>query len=333
MQSIHFEPLRPNRSGKENHEKYEFTHGKESVCVYDVHTLDFVKEIPVGVHPDCHATSPDAKYLYIACHDGLYCIDTEKLSVAKFIPLDKLYATNVLPDRKTLLLHDQCGGVILLSDITDMEKIHVEKRIQVIPDGKYRCEIGGKGNFTKGGKYYLCAGWTQSCIYAFDIENGFACETFIEKDERLYCSDDLVINADKTKAYTACRRGNENRAHVAVIDIEKKKIIGTIPTGVGTCGLTMTSDERYVIASNDMDDSITVIDTTTDTVVNTPCAREGFTSLGLTGYIQGISCGSDDSIYVYGCSGNGAIVRFFDIVNSNKYTISYPGGKYESNQL
>ena len=148
----------------------------------------------------------------------------------------------------------------------------------------------------------------------------------------LYASDDLVINKEKTKAYSACRRGNENLAHVAVIDIETRKIINTIQTGVGTCGLTMTSDERYVIASNDQDDSISVIDTVTDAVVNTPCAKAGFDKLGIRGYIQGISCGKDDSVYVYGCSGNGAIVRFFDVVNSNRYVISYPGGKYVSEE-
>ena len=69
------------------------------------------------------------------------------------------------------------------------------------------------------------------------------------------------------------------------------------------------------------DDSISVIDTLTDEVVNTPCARRGFEALGITGYIQGITAAQDDSIFVYGCKGNGAIVKFMDIINSNKYII------------
>lgn len=204
--------------------------------------------------------------------------------------------------------------------------------MQVIPNGKFRCEIGGKGNLLSDGRYYLCNGWLQSKMYLFDRQNDFSFELFHDEDPVLYASDDLVINKEKTKAYSACRRGNENLAHVAVIDIETRKIINTIQTGVGTCGLTMTSDERYVIASNDQDDSISVIDTVTDAVVNTPCAKAGFDKLGIRGYIQGISCGKDDSVYVYGCSGNGAIVRFFDVVNSNRYVISYPGGKYVSEE-
>ena len=56
----------------------------------------------------------------------------------------------------------------------------------------------------------------------------------------------------------------------------------------------------------------------------------GFAKLGIKGYIQGISCGKSNEIYVYGCSGNGAIVRFTDIIKSSRYEISYPGGKFQS---
>jgi DNA-binding beta-propeller fold protein YncE len=330
-EKYHFEPLRPQRSmGVTAEGKYEFTHGKESVCVYDIKTLDFVKEIPVGTNPDCHATSADNKYLYIACFEGLYCIDQESLEVVKILDTGRLYATNALPDGNTLLVHDLTGGVIIIKDICDMEKIHIHKRIQVIPDGKFRCEIGGKGNFINNGRYYLCCGWLQSKLYLFDVEDDFSFEVFIDTDPILYGSDDLVVSSDEKTAYCACHRGKYGMAHVAVIDIENKKIIKTIPTGYGTCGLTMTPDERYVAASNDQDDSITVIDTTINEVVNTPCAREAFDALGITGYIQGISGACDGSIFVYGCEGNGAIVKFEDIAKSNKFTVSWKGGKYTS---
>lgn len=326
--SIHYEPLRPCRS-RGISEKYEFTHGEQSVCVYDMQSMDFVKEIPVGTKPDCHATSLHNRYLFIACMEGLYCLDQENLEVVRIIDTGKCYATNILPNGD-LLVHDLCGGVILIKDVEDMSRIHIHKRIQVIPDGQFRCEIGGKGNFFGNGRYYLCNGWLQSKMYVFDVLNDFSFETFIDTDPILYASDDLVISADKTKAYSACRRGDEQRALVAVIDIASRKIVKTIPTGIGTCGLTMSNDERYVIASNDQEDSISVIDTLNDEVVNTPCAHEGFAALGLRGYIQGISCGADDSIFVYGCSGNGAIVRFYDIARSNRYIISSKNGKYAS---
>ena len=327
--TAHFEPLRPNRSGI-TAERYEFAHGKNSLCVYDIDTLDFVKEIPVGTHPDCHATSPDNRYLYLACFEGLYCIDQEKLEVVKVVDTGRLYATNVLPDNETLLVHDVCGGVVVIDDMTDMERIHVRKRVQVIPNGVFRCEIGGKGHFTRDGEHYLCCGWLQDKLYLFDMKD-FSFETFVDTDPRLHASDDLVISRDKTKAYCACHMPKERNSFVTVVNIPGRRILKTIETGRGTCGLTMTGDERYVIASNDKDDSVSVIDTETDQVVNTPCAREGFEKLGMPGScIQGISCGRDDSVYVYECSGYGAIVRFFDVTKSNRYVVSCPKGKYIS---
>ena len=326
---IHYEPLRPGRA-MGNKDKYEFTHGTESGCVYDAETMDFVKEIKVGTKPDCHAANMDNSYLYIACLEGIYCISQDTLEVEKILNVGRCYATNVLPDGNTLLVHDLCGGIVLIKDINDMSKIKEYKRIQVIPNGKFRCEIGGKGNFIENGKYYLCNGWEQAKMYLFDVENDFSFETFIDTAPELYRSDDLVISNDKTKAYSGCHLGNYGNSRIIVTDIASRKIIKAIPTGVGTCGLTMTNDERYVIASNDQDDSITVIDTLTDEVVNTPCAREGFDELGIRGYIQGISCANDNSIFVYGCAGNGALVRFYDIADKNKYVISTKDGKYFS---
>ena len=105
---MHYEPLRPNRMN-DIKERYEFAHGESSVCVYDINTLDFVKEIPVGTNPDCHATSLDNSYLYIACFEGIYCINQDTLRVDKVIDTGKVYATNVMPDGNTLLVHDLCN--------------------------------------------------------------------------------------------------------------------------------------------------------------------------------------------------------------------------------
>lgn len=326
---IHYEPLRPGRA-LGLRDKYEFTHGTDSVCVYDADTLDFVKEIPVGTRPDCHAASMDNRFLYIACQEGIYCISQNTLEVEKILDVGMCYATNILPDGETLLVHDLCGGIILIKDITDMNKIKAYRRVQVIPDGKFRCEIGGKGNFIENGRYYLCNGWQESQMYLFDVQNDFSFDIFIDTDEALFRSDDLVISKDKTKAYSGCHLGNVNRSHVVVTDIQSRKIIKTIQTGIGTCGLTMTNDERYVIASNDQDESISVIDTRIDEVVNTISAKQAFKEIGIKGYIQGISCAHDDSIYVYGCAGNGAIVRFYDVAEKKKFTIATKEGKYFS---
>lgn len=316
---MHFDPLRPNRAlGPAD--RYEFAHGDDSLCVYDIDTLDFVKEIPVGERPDCHATSVQNRYLYIACAAGLYCIDQDVLEVVKVVDTGHVFATNVMPDGSTMLLHDASGGILVLKDIQDMGAIHIHKRLQMQELGT----VGGKGHFIGDGRYYLVNGWDEPRIYSIDLEDDYAVGLFLEDGEMLHRPDDLVITADKTKAYSACYAPE---SYIAVTDIAARRVIGKIRTGCGTCGLTMTNDERYAVASNDQDDSISVIDTTIDQVIATHSARAGFERLGISGYIQGISLGQDNSIYVYGCSGSGAIVRFRDVASSGEWTISYPGGK------
>jgi len=318
----HFEPLRPNRyAGMDD--GYEFTHGTESVCVYDIDTLDFVKEIPVGTEPDCHATSMSNRWLYMACSNGLWCIDQQSLEVAKVVDTGHVYATNVMPDGDTMLLHDAFGGVLVLKGIEDMDRIRIHKRIDALGTNTCRDTLGGKGHFIGGGRHYLCAAWQHGKLFTIDMQD-YSVEIFMEAQPELAMGDDLVVSRDKTKAYVACYH---DRSWLAVVDIARREVIKRIPTGSGSCGMTMTNDERYVIASNDQDDSISMIDTETDEVVATPSAREGFEKLGITGYIQGISIGRNDEVYVYGCSGNGALVRF---APDGSWAVSYPGGKLSS---
>ncbi len=319
---MHFEPLRPNRfAGVED--RYEFTHGAESVCAYDIETLDFVKEIPVGTEPDCHATSMSNRWLYMACSDGLWCVDQDRLEVAKVVDTGHVYATNVMPDGDTMFLHDAFGGILVLKGIEDMDRIHIHKRIDALGTNTCRDTLGGKGHFIGGGRCYLCAAWQHGKLFAIDMQD-YSVETFIDAQPELAMGDDLVVSRDKSKAYVACYHA---QSWLAVVDLARREVIKTIRTGSGSCGLTMMNNERHVIVSNDQDDSICVIATESDAVVATLSAREGFEKLGITGYIQGISIGRNDEVYVYGCSGNGALVKFADVLGAGRWTISHPHGK------
>ncbi len=322
-EQYYYDPLRPNRAlGPVD--RYEFAHGTDSLCVYDIQTLDFVAEIPVGERPDCHCTSIDNRYVYAACKDGLWCIDQDTLNVVNVVDTGWVFGVNVMPDGETMLVHDAHGGVQVLVGIQDMNRIRVHKRLDMLAG--VPGTVGGKGHFIENGRIYLCNGWDVPRIFAIDLQSDFAFDVFVE-DPRLTRSDDLVVSADLTRAYSSCYVGE---CFLAVTDVAARKVVRSVRTGSGTCGLTMTNDRRYVVASNDQDDSISVIDTTTDRLAATVSARAGFEKAGITGYIQGISVGRDDSIYVYGCSGNGALVRFRDITGDAGWTITWPGGKLSS---
>lgn len=330
----HFEPLRPNRSANDLPERYEFAHGTNSLCVYDINTMDFIKELPVGKKPDCHATTRSNRYLYLATLEGVYVLDQETLSFCKIIETGPVYATNALADGSTMLVHDERGGIYVLKDVDDMEKVHIHKYLHLLPEEaaqSKRVELGGKGHFLCNGRYYLCAGWNSGKMFLLDLENDYSFEVFMPYTEALARGDDLVLSSDKEKAFVACHRGDD-QAFVHVVDLKTRTVKTCIPTGNGTCGLTMTADERYVIASNDRDDSISVISVEEEKVVNTICAKEGFRALGCTDAIriQGITAARNDSIFVYECSGAGALVRFDDLLGKGDYVISLKGRKYDS---
>lgn len=330
----HFEPLRPNRSLNDLPEQYEFAHGKDSICVYDINTMEFIKEIPVGRHPDCHATTADNRYLYLATWDGTCVLDQNTLEICKIVETGPVYATNALADGNTMLIHDEHGGIYILKDVEDMDKVHIHKYIQPLSEeaaNQSRVELGGKGHFLHGGRYYLCAGWVSGKTFLIDLENDYAFHLFMPHCDELERGDDLIISADKTKAFVACHR-NDDQSYVNVIDLTNRCVKTCIPTGRGTCGLTMTGDEQYVIASNDRDDSISVICVDQEKVVNTLSAKAGFRALGFTDdiRIQGITASRSDSIFVYECSGTGALVRFDDILGKGDYIISWKGCIYDS---
>ncbi|GEM_PF-1041065 len=330
----HFEPLRPNRSANNAPERYEFAHGTNSLCIYDINTMAFIKELPTGKKPDCHATTISNRYLYLATLDGVYVLDQETLSFCKVIETGPVYATNALADGNTMLIHDERGGIFVLRDVEDMDKVHIHKYLHLLPEEAAvhsRVELGGKGHFLQNGRFYLCAGWTSGKMFLLNLEQDYSFELFIPACEALYQGDDLVLSPDKKKAFVACHRGDD-QAYVNIVDIEKREVTASIPTGRGTCGLTMTADESYVIASNDRDDSISVISVAEEKVVNTLSAKEGFRALSCDDSIriQGITAARNDSIFVYECSGAGALVRFDDILGKGHYMISLKGKIYDS---
>jgi DNA-binding beta-propeller fold protein YncE len=250
-------------------------------------------------------------------------IDQETLEAAVTVDTGWVFGTNVMPDGSTMLLHDATGGILVLRDIADPRRIRVERRLDVLGTDTEMDTLGGKGNFVDESRY-LCCGWKNPRLYAVNPGTEPSWSLFLE-DPRLAMSDDLVVSRDRTRAYCACY-GGRGEARVAVVDVARRTVASTIPTGAGTCGLTMSDDERFVIASADADDAIAVIDTGTDAAVAALSARGVLAAAGIRGYLQGISARGDD-VYVYGCSGNGALAVFHGLGPDAEVTVTWPGGR------
>ncbi|MDR1901288.1 MAG: hypothetical protein LBQ88_03260 [Treponema sp.] len=319
----HFEPLRPYRYFGIP-DKYEFAHGVASLCAYDAQNLAFVKEIPIGTFPDCHAVSGDNRYVYIACREGLYMISADTLEVVRVFDTGYVYATNFLPDGETLFVHDVYGGLFVIENANNLEKAHIAARKQFLDTNKIGSMIGGKGAMMADQETYLCLGWEDSRVFTISIKPPYETKVWLDRNPVTYQGDDLVIDRGFNYAYAACYSDRKN-GYIAQIDLQRRCISKTFRSGNGTCGMTMTDDKRHIIVSNDNENSITVLALETQDLCKYSCS-EGFDKLGVKGYIQGISADSQNRIYVYDCSGTGILVRFSPFIAQPIYEIAYKTG-------
>ena len=68
--------------------------------------------------------------------------------------------------------------------------------------------------------------------------------------------------------------GVASEGSVTVIDTKANKVLPEILTGKHTCALALSPDGRYLVAANAASDTLSVIDTRSDAVVETICARQ-----------------------------------------------------------
>ena len=76
----------------------------------------------------------------------------------------------------------------------------------------------------------------------------------------------VAVLPDASKAYVA---NKNDRLFVSVIDLNARKIVARVPAPKGTQGITASPDGKRVVAADLADPSLIVIDTATDTVVDT----------------------------------------------------------------
>ena len=76
----------------------------------------------------------------------------------------------------------------------------------------------------------------------------------------------VAVLPDASKAYIA---NKNDRLFVSVIDLKTRKLVGRIPAPKGTQGITSSPDGKRVVAVDLAEPTLLIIDTATDTVVDT----------------------------------------------------------------
>jgi YVTN family beta-propeller protein len=197
------------------------------------------------------------------------------------------------------------GDRIFASDVGD--RVHVAQRL---PDGKYKWvdavaltapTVGGQAN--PAGMAFAGAGerlWTTSTransVQLLDLEKrkaeqtvgvGVAPYTIRSIGDHLYVSNwggdapaknDPQAKSSGSAVHIDAKTGVADRGSVSILAAEdgKWKQIKTVAVGLRPCGMTVSPQGKFLYVANANSDSVSIVDTHTDKIVETVlCRPEG----------------------------------------------------------
>lgn len=132
----------------------------------------------------------------------------------------------------------------------------------------------------------------------------------------------LPIFGELNKVYVTTDGG------VAVIDTQTNTLIKVVTVGNGPFGIAMNSDNRAVYVTNTADNTVSIIDTATDTVIGPPISLPGhqqpffiaLTPDGKKGYITNFSSGPIGIIAIVETQSNSTFIN--EMINAPAGTVS-----------
>jgi DNA-binding beta-propeller fold protein YncE len=234
-----------------------------NIVVMDPASYKIVKEIKTARHPrDLHFNADHSK-LYVACGDDdvIDIVDVAKLDVVGRLKTGPSPEAFGIDEKRGRLYVSQEEGSSLA--VIDMERDKVAadsgkivrdvvaglrpRRIAATPDGRdlwVTAELAGevdivdRATFAITGKIpFLPPGMRKSEVTPVG----------------------LAMTKDGRTAFVALGHA----AHVAVVDVLGRKVLGYILVGKRPWGLTLSRDENTLYVANGFGDDITVIDTKT----------------------------------------------------------------------
>jgi YVTN family beta-propeller protein len=228
-----------------------------SISVLDLNKLAVAATIsdPRIKGPDGGAVSPDGKRLFVVGtgSDSAIVIDTQTHKVTNEIPLGLRVPRRLAFSPDGTKLYAGCNDTPELAVIDPA----TEKVIRKIKVGN---ETRGGITFTRDGKLLLAGSVEDDTLYYIDPET-----ERIMRIQGTPPSPQRIITHPSGSAYVLCRASgtvfaiSDLYAHDKSVEID----VGPLPWG-----LDISDDGAYLFASSNTDNTISVIDTTTNKVVN-----------------------------------------------------------------
>ena len=194
------------------------------VTVVDYLGKKVVKEIPVGVEPEGMGLSPDGKTLVNTSEttNMAHFIDTSTLEIKANVLVDaRPRVAQYTSDGKFVWVSSEIGGTI---SIIDAAQLKIIKKIEFKIPGLSKESIQPVGVRLDDKRQLAYVALGPANRIAIVNMKTLQVEKYILTGQRVW---NLMINTDGTKLYTTNGVSND----ISVIDIDKRKVIKSIPVG------------------------------------------------------------------------------------------------------
>ena len=225
------------------------------IAVYDVVTQELQQRIRGVEEPETFDLHPNGRHLYISNEEDatatVFDVESGEF-VAEFETGEEPEGVQVTSDGKRVFVASEAANMVHVIDVEAQEVIKDilvdtrPRRFALTPDEKelwVTAELAGMVNIIDTGTLEIVGDVSF-------LPTGFRKEQVTPVD--------VLITKDGTRAYVALGRAN----HVAVVDVEARKVIDYVLVGKRPWGLALTHDESKLYVANGLSDDLSIIDTT-----------------------------------------------------------------------
>ncbi|MCA1656828.1 MAG: YncE family protein, partial [Actinobacteria bacterium] len=226
-----------------------------SVDVIDQRTYKIVRHFAVGALPQHVVPSYDLRTLWVNNNDGysLTPIDPRTGTPGKPIPVPDPYNLYFTPDGRYSIIMAESRREVIFADPHTMRTRHV----LAVPG----CDGVNHADFSADGRYFLVTCEFAGRLLKVDVARQQVVGTLALGIGAM--PQDIKIAPDGSVWYVA----DMARNGVWLVDGDRLRTVGFVPTGKGTHGLYPSRDAKVLYVSNRGAGSISLISFATRTVI------------------------------------------------------------------
>ena len=217
-----------------------------TVSVIDPRTYKVIDNLPVGALPQHVVPSYDLKTLWVNNDQGnsLTAIDPRTGKPGRTVSVTDPYNLYFTPDGRYAIVVSERRARL---DFRDARTMHLHHSLAV------PCSGVNHMDFTADGRYLLVSCEFDGKVIKVDVASEKVVGSLTL--DPMGMPQDVKLSPDGKLFYVA----DMANGGVWMVDADRMRKVGFIPTGAGAHGLYVSRDSRYLYVSNRMEGSVSVI--------------------------------------------------------------------------